>query len=147
MDIKSERMTIQEQLMDIRDADAEIETLRLSMFDAWLQATRITAELDGISVQSTPEPHKYDTIAILDSAIGDRLRRLNAQRARAIELIGDAPTSLQRQVLMAYYVDCRAADGRRKTWDMVAAQLHLSARQAQRVASDAITALEVQRCR
>ena len=122
-------MTAQAFLEQAREADEEILLLRRSMYDAWLLATNTTPRLDGIGVQSSPDPHRFDSVAELDEAIYDRVRELSALKARAVRAIASLQDPRQRQVLTAYYVDCRRPDGRRKTWEMVCVELSLSWRQ------------------
>lgn len=122
-------MDIVEWLQQVREADDEILLLRRSMFDAWALATKTTPTLDGVAVQHSSDPHRYDSIAELDEAIYDRIRELSSMKAKAVRIIAQLPDPRQRKVLTAYYVDSRDASGRRKTWEMVAVELSLSWRQ------------------
>ena len=135
-------MTAKEWLTQVREADEEIQILRRSMFDAWLQAVKTTPTLDGVVVQHSADPHRFDGIAELDEAIYDRIRELSAMKARAVRVIAMLSDPRQRQVLTAYYVDCRTRDGRRKTWEMVAVDLSLSWRQLMYCRNAALQAVE-----
>ena len=119
-------MNAQEWLQQVRAADDEIQILRRSMFDAYAQATSTTAPLDGVVVQHSADPHRFDGIAELDEAIYDRIRDLSAMKAQAVRTIARLPDPRQRQVLTAYYIDCRTKDGLRKTWEIVAVELFMS---------------------
>ena len=119
-------MNAQEWLQQVRAADDEIQILRRSMFDAYAQATSTTAPVDGVVVQHSADPHRFDGIAELDEAIYDRIRDLSAMKAQAVRTIARLPDPRQRQVLTAYYIDCRTKDGLRKTWEMVAVELFMS---------------------
>ena len=119
-------MNAQEWLQQVRAADDEIQILRRSMFDAYAQATSTTAPVDGVVVQHSADPHRFDGIAELDEAIYDRIRDLSAMKAQAVRTIARLPDPRQRQVLTAYYIDCRTKDGLRKTWEIVAVELFMS---------------------
>lgn len=136
-------MTAKEWLEQVREADTEILRLRHAMLDAWLLATRTTGEFSDTPVQTTPEPHRMDSVAILDEAIYDRIRELNAMKADAVRRICAIQDSRQRQVLLAYYVDSRDRDGQRKTWEMVAVELHMSWRTLFRIRDAALAAVQV----
>ena len=135
-------MTAQEWLGQVRDADDEIQLLRRSMFDAYLAVTSTTPRLDGVRTQSSPDPHRFDSIAELDEAIYDRIRELSALKAQAVRVISALPDPRQRKVLIAYYVDCRDAHGRKKTWEMVCVELALSWRQLMYSRKAALDAVE-----
>lgn len=134
-------MTAQEWLRQVRDADDEIQLLRRSMFDAWVLATRTTPGMDVV-VQHSPNPHKFDVCAELDEAIYERIRDLSAMKAQAVRVIGHLSDPRQRQVLTAYFVDCRTSDGRKKTWEMVCVELSLSWRQLMYSRAAALRAVE-----
>lgn len=119
-------MNAQEWLQQVRAADDEIQILRRSMFDAYALATSTTAPVDGVVVQHSADPHRFDGIAELDEAIYDRIRDLSAMKAQAVRTIARLDDPRQRQVLTAYYIDCRTKDGQRKTWEMVAVELFMS---------------------
>lgn len=135
-------MTAKEWLEQVREADEEIERLRHAVLDTWLQLTRTTPTVSAAAVQSTPEPHRYDAVAILDEAVYDRIRDLSAMKAQAVRVICALPDPRQRQVLLAYYVDCRDRFGEKKTWEAVAVELHLSWRTLFRARSDAFSAMD-----
>lgn len=135
-------MTAQEWLTQVREADEEIQILRRSMFDAWLLAIKTTPTLDGVAVQTSHDPHKFDGIAELDEAIYDRIRDLSAMKAQAVRVIAGLPDPRQRKALTAYYVDCRDREGRKKTWEMVAVELSYSFSQLMEIRSRALRALD-----
>lgn len=135
-------MNAQEWLTQVREADEEIQILRRSMFDAWALATSTTPTLDGIAVQTSHDPHRFDGIAELDEAIYDRIRELSAMKAKAVRVISTLPDPRQRKALIAYYVDCRDDRGRKKTWEMVAVELAYSFSQLMEIRSRALRALD-----
>ena len=135
-------MTAQEWLLQVREADEEIQILRRSMFDAWALAVKTTPTLDGVGVQTSHDPHKFDGIAELDEAIYDRIRDLSAMKAQAVRIIALLPDPRQRKVLTAYFIDCRDQNGRKKTWEMVAVELSLSFRQLMYSRDAALRAVE-----
>lgn len=119
-------MNAHEWLSQVREVDDEILVLRRSMFNAWALATSTTPSLDGVAVQTSHDPHKFDGVAELDEAIYDRIRELSAMKAKAVRAIAALPDPRQRKVLMSYYVDCRTQSGRKKTWEMVCVELYMS---------------------
>ena len=135
-------MNAQEWLTQVREADEEIQILRRSMFDAWALAVKTTPTLDGVAVQTSHDPHRFDGIAELDEAIYDRIRELSAMKAKAVRVISTLPDPRQRKALIAYYVDCRDDRGRKKTWEMVAVELAYSFSQLMEIRSRALRALD-----
>ena len=135
-------LTARDWLDQVRAADDEIAVLRRTMLNSWMIATKTTATLDGVAVQQTPSPHRYDGIAELDEAIYDRIRDLSALKAQAVRIIALLQDPRQREVLTAYYVDCRDKDGRKKTWEMVCVELSLSWRQLMYTRRTALDAVE-----
>ena len=135
-------MTAREWLEDVREADTEVLRLRHAMYDAWLNATATVGSMSDTPVQTSPDPHRLDAVAILDEAIYDRIRDLNAMKAKAVRVISALPDPRQRQVLLAYYVDSRDARGVRKTWEMVAVELSMSWRTLFRIRDAALEAVK-----
>lgn len=135
-------MTAKEWLEQVREADEEIERLRHAVLDTWLQLTRTTPSFTAAAVQSTPEPHRYDAVAILDEAVYDRIRDLSAMKAQAVRVICALPDPRQRQVLLAYYVDCRDRFGEKKTWEAVAVEVHMAYPTLFRIRGAALAALD-----
>ena len=135
-------MTAEQWLKQVREVDDEILLLRQSMLDAWTQATGTTVSLDGVAVQHSSDPHSFDRVAELDETIYDRIHELSAMKAQAVRAISRLQDPRQRQVLIAYYIDCRDQNGRKKTWEMVAVELSLSWRQLMYARSAAIKAVE-----
>lgn len=135
-------MTAKEWLEAVRHVDDEVAVLRRSMFDAYSQLTSGVAQMNAAPVHGSPDPHKFDRVAILDEAIYDRIAELSAMKAQAVNVISRLEDPRQRQVLLAYYVDSRTSDGQRKTWEMVCVELHLSWRQLMYSRSAALTAVE-----
>lgn len=135
-------MDAKQWLEAVRHVDDEVAVLRRSMFDAYALATSGVAQLDGVRAQTSLDPHKFDRIAILDEAVYDRIQELCALKAQAVNVITKLDDPRQRQVLLAYYVDSRTADGRKKTWEMVCVELSLSWRQLMYTRSSALQAVE-----
>ena len=90
-------MTVQQWLGQVREADDEIKILRRSMFDAWALATRTTPSLDGVAVQHSADPHRFDGIAELDEAIYDRIHDLSSMKAQAVRVISLLPAPIRQR--------------------------------------------------
>ena len=134
-------MDAKQWLESVRHVDDEVAVLRRSMFDAYALVTSGVAQLEGVRTSGSPDPHKFDRIAILDEAVYDRIQELSALKAQAVNVISKLADPRQRQVLLAYYVDSRTADGRKKTWEMVCVELSLSWRQLMYTRSAALQAV------
>lgn len=135
-------MTAKAWLEEVRHVDDEVAVLRRSMFDAYAMATSATSRLSEAKAQTSPDPHKFDRIAILDEAIYDRIAELSAMKAKAVKVISSLEDPRQRQVLLAYYVDSRTSDGVKKTWEMVCVELSYSWSRLHEIRSAAIAALD-----
>lgn len=135
-------MDAKQWLEAVRHVDDEVAVLRRSMFDAYALATSGVAQLDGVRAQTSLDPHKFDRIAILDEAVYDRIQELCAMKAQAVNVITKLDDPRQRQVLLAYYVDSRTADGRKKTWEMVCVELSYSWSRLMEIRSAALAAIE-----
>ena len=128
-----------EQVRFLDDEVAQLRELRASVFD---DLTRTTARLTKDGVRGGGDPHRMDAAARLAGDVDAKLRELAAAKRAALGVVSRLDDTRHRAVLMAYYVNCRGRDGRRRTWEDVAAELHLSWSSLMRARSDALDAVE-----
>lgn len=135
-------MTTLELLEQVRVLDDEVAELRTLRADTWDALTATTARISKTGVRGGGDPHRMDAAGELAGDIDARLRELAAAKRAALAVIGRLDDSRQRAVLMAYYVNCRLPDGRRRTWEDVAEGMHLSWSSLMRARSAALCAVE-----
>ena len=135
-------MTGKEILEQVRSIDDEVAQLRSLRSSTWDMLTSTTGRITGDAVRGTANPHRMDAAAALAGDIDAKLRELAEARRAALGVVNSLGDSRQRAVLLAYYVNCRAPDGGRKTWEMVAVELHLSWRSLMRARAAAMAAVE-----
>ena len=135
-------MTGKELLEQVRSIDDEVAQLRELRASTWDMLTRTTAQLTQDGVRGGGDPHRMDAAAGLAGDVDAKLRELAEVKRAALAVVNSLDDGRQRAVLLAYYVNCRAQDGSRKTWEMVAVDLHLSWRSLQRTRAAALDAVE-----
>lgn len=134
-------MTVKQWLSQAREIDAEVEQLRAVRRHAWSAATGVSPRLDGVGRRSNARSRRFEALAELDDEIDRRLAALTQAKAAVLRSVAMLQDPRHRQVLTAYYVDCRLPDGRRKTWEMVAVELSVSWRWLMQLHADALAAL------
>ena len=135
-------MRARELLKQVRSIDDEVAQLRMLRASTWEMLTRTTAQLTQDGVRGGGDPHRMDAAARMAGDVDAKLRELAEAKRAALEVVNALDDSRQRAVLLAYYVNCRTPDGGRKTWEMVAVELHLSWRSLMRARAAAIAAVE-----
>lgn len=135
-------MTVKQWLSQAREADGELERLLAMRSNAWAAAVRVVSVLDGVGRRPKNDSRRFESLAALDEEVCRELERANAAKAKVLRAVSALSDPQQRQVLRAYYVDCRLPDGRRKSWEMVAVELSLSWRHVMRLHAEALRALE-----
>ena len=95
-----------------------------------------------VAVFGSSDPHRLDAAAKLAGDVDAKLHELAEAKRAALGVINRLDDSRQRSVLLAYYVNCRTRDGRRKTWEDVAGDLRYSLRQVHRLRDDGLAAVE-----
>ena len=135
-------MTARELLEQVRYLDAEVAQLRELRASVYDDLTRSTARLTRDGVRGGGDPHRMDAAAGLAGDVDAKLRELAEVKRAALAVVNSLDDGRQRAVLLAYYVNCRAQNGSRKTWEMVAVDLHLSWRSLQRTRAAALVAVE-----
>ena len=125
---------VKQCLWRARGIDREIESLRKTIANEYDRITSITAQLSGISVSSTKDPHKFDSLVELEDTINQRVRELEAVKVEILNKINALDDSRYRQVLKLYYVDGY-------TLEEIAVQMHYSFKHISRLKYEAITAM------
>ena len=135
-------MSARELLEQVRYIDDEVAELRELRASVWDDLTSTTARLSQVAVFGSSDPHRLDAAAKLAVDVDAKLHELAEAKRAALGVINRLDDSRQRAVLLAYYVNCRAGDGRRKTWEDVAGELRYSLRQVHRLRDDGLAAVE-----
>ena len=137
-------MTVKETLQQLREVDQEISILENARAAAWDQATRATITPGQSGIKSRPDPHRFDNLAVLEDELSRKINALAAAKAAAVRMIYSLDNPRHREILSAYFIDHRMKDGKRKTWEAVADELHFSwssLMQSYRDSLDALAAL------
>lgn len=135
-------MSARELLEQVRWIDDEVAALRELRASVWDDLTGTTARISKAAVFGSQDPHRLDAAARLAGDVDAKLHELAEAKRAALGVINRLDDSRQRAVLLAYYVNCRARDGRRKTWEDVAEELQYSLRQVFRIRDDGLAAVE-----
>lgn len=122
---------VKQWLWRARGIDREIESLRKTIENEYDRITSITAQLSGISVSGTKDPHKFDSLVELEDTINQRVRELEAVKVEILNKINALDDSRYRQVLKLYYVDCM-------TLEQIAVEMHYSFPHVSRMKYEAI---------
>ena len=134
-------MTVKQALNQLREADREISILESARAEAWAQATRATTAPVQSGIRTENDPHRFDELAVLGDELSRKINDLAAAKTAAVRIIYSLDDPRYREVLAAYYIDCRTPTGQRKTWDVVADELCLSLRCVMRSYGLALNAL------
>lgn len=81
--------------------------------------TNVTQSLDGVNVSGTKDPHKFDSLAILEDSINQKIDELVITKTEIFRMLTRLQNRNQRLALIAYYLDMR-------TWEQVAVDMHYS---------------------
>lgn len=135
-------LSARELLEQVRYIDDEVAELRELRASVWDDLTSTTARLSQVAVFGSSDPHRLDAAAKLAGDVDAKLHELAEAKRAALGVISRLDDSRQRSVLLAYYVNCRTRDGRRKTWEDVAEALRYSLRQVHRLRDDGLAAVE-----
>lgn len=134
-------MEAKEALQQLRYASNELQELyetRAGVFD---MLTSTTARFSPTGSRQAGDAHRMDVLGELTDRVDEKIADLAALRVRALDWIGRLEDTQQRAVLLAYYVNCRRADGELVNWDDVAERLHMSRRTTLRVYAAAVDEL------
>ena len=134
-------MSARELLEQVRYIDDEVAELRELRASVWDDLTSTTARLSQVAVFGSSDPHRLDAAAKLAGDVDAKLHELAEAKRAALGVINRLDDSRQRSVLLAYYVNCRTRDGRRKTWEDVAEDLFYSRSRLYDLRNDALTAV------
>ena len=120
-----------------RGVDKEIKSLLKTRENEYSRLTSITAQLTGITVSGTKDPHKYDHLAELDDLIMQRCNELTAVKNEILAAIFQLEDQRYREVLKLYYVDC-------KTLEQIAVDMGYSFHHISHLKYEAIIAMKSQ---
>lgn len=118
-----------------RRIDREISQLLELQQHTRDRLTNITQTLTADVVSGSPDPHKFDKLAELESDINTKIDELVEVKREIFHLIQQLPTRSHRLVLMSYYLDM-------KTWEQTAVNMNYSWRQTMRIHGQALIEVE-----
>lgn len=134
-------MTAKEWLQRGWKLDKEINALLSLRAEARRRALSISPSYKGDVVQSSANPHKFDKLVELESAIDARVDELTGIRAEIIAAIAQVPDARYRTLLIERYTEF-------KTWEQIAVDIGYSWRGVMMLhgkALDAIAAI-IEKC-
>lgn len=135
-------MNTKQWLGRARHLDLVISNLmetRQSVFDS---ATRITQSYKGDGVQTTNNPHKFDSLAELESFIDEKIDEYVNITQEILKTIMMIPDERQRNVLLLYYTVKDSKTGKPLTWEQVAVQMNYSYKQTRRIHGKALAVVD-----
>ena len=111
--------------------DREINALQRMLDDTRLMVISTTANLQGVSVQSTKDPHKYDRLLELDDEINTRVDELVAIKLEIERVVRRVDDSRYRTLLIERYTSF-------KTWEQIAVDMSYSFRRIMELHEEAL---------
>lgn len=111
-------MTTKQWFQRSRRLDAHINSLLVTRDRLWESLTATTARYSGDVVDGTRDPHKNDSLIVLEDMIDREVDRLRAMKLEIYEVIKqlEGVDTLCYDLLMKRYIDC-------KKWENVAVEL------------------------
>ena len=94
-------------LKRVKRAVNDLMDLQESKREAMEQATSTTASYSAAVVASTKNPHKFDTVSLIDACIEQKSRQIETLRREVMQAILTVDVDTQRKVLRALYLECR----------------------------------------
>ena len=135
-------MDVKDQLLRLRYAADELQQLYETRAGVYDMLTNATTRPSPTGIRGSGDVHRLDVLGEVSDRVDAQIAVLAAMRARALGLIARLDDSRQRSVLMAYYVNAVDEAGRLRSWDDVAAALHMSRSTARRTHAAALAAVE-----
>lgn len=135
-------MTAKQWLGRARYLDRVINNLLESKQSAFDSVTRITQNYNSDGAQATKNPHKFDSLAELESFIDEKLDEYVRVVQEILKTIMLVPDERQMNVLILYYTVKDEKTGKPLTWEQVAVELHYSYKQTRRIHGKALAAVE-----
>ena len=96
---------VKQWLWNARGIDREISALQEIRDREYARITSITAQLSGMTVSGTKDPHKYDRLAELDNQIDQLIQKRLETKREILEAISSLEDTRHRTVLSLYYVE------------------------------------------
>lgn len=95
---------VKQWLWRARGIDKEIASLQKYREKEYERLTSITAQLSGMTVSSTKDPHKYDSLSELNDAIDRSIKELEKIKSEILDAINRLEDQRYRSILRSYYV-------------------------------------------
>ena len=114
-------MTAKEWFARGRRLDMHIKSLQATREKLEASAQSTTSRYDGIVVDGTKDPHKFDALVQIEDMIGREEARLMEIKKEIFETICRMPSATEdekkyRDILMKRYVDC-------SRWEVIAVEM------------------------
>lgn len=113
-------------LKRVKRAVNDLMDLQESKREAMEQATSTTASYSAAVVASTKNPHKFDTVSLIDACIEQKSRQIETLQREVMQAILTVKDINQRKVLRELYIHCRSVSE-------AAERLHYSERHVKRL--------------
>lgn len=115
--------------------DEEIDELLVARKEMLAKVTKVTQTITGDTVQTTKDPHRFDSVAELDETIFTRVEELGAVKVEILRGINRLKDVRYREVLIGKYVSL-------ETLGQIAVRMHYSWRQVCRIHGRALLKME-----
>ena len=112
-------MTAKQYLNRVRRIDEDIAELIETKAKAREALTRMTQNYNSDGSQQSPDPHKFDRLAVLDSLIDELVDQQVTTKAEILATIAKVKDNRLRILLEKYYINV-------KTWEQVGKEMHYS---------------------
>ena len=114
----------------------EIEQISAARRELIERFTSITPNTEGETVSGSKDPHKYDALAILDSELAEKEKKLKQDQLDIYRVIEAVTDTQYRILLFDRYYRC-------KQWPEIAAKMNYEERQLYRIHGAALAAAAV----
>lgn len=128
-------MDAKEWLLRGCNIDDEITALQKARQIAFDRATSATANYEKTGGSTSPNPHKFDKLAVLDNQIDERIDSLLAVKNETVDSITKVSDTRLRTVLIMRYVNSAP-------WEVIAGELGLECRQIHRLHKKALAEIQ-----
>ena len=104
-------LTVKEWFSRARKLDAHIDSLLETRERLYARATSIVAQLSGVVVDGTKDPHKFDALVVMKNMIDTEVDKLYDIKQEILSVILAMPDNTEqektyRDLLQKRYVDC-----------------------------------------
>lgn len=128
-------MTTKEWFSRGRRLDAHINSLLATRDKLKASAESITQNYDGLVVDGTKDPHKYDGLVAMEDMIDREVDRLYTVKQEILAVVLQMQDTRYRDVLSKRYIDI-------STWEQIAVEMNYTYRRVTQLHGEALKAAE-----